>query len=760
MNTRLECPDTQALIVVPVRMLAILLFAGIATMTVLDSGCGGYRGPTTEKPAEPAEETPPPPPPPKPIALAELSLVRLDPGQRVTVELQVERNGNEGAIQVVLEGAPEGIAIAPAPLEIPAGESAGKLELAAAQTLGDAELKATIKVTAKVGDLQAERSLDLTVNKINLPSFQPPDEMVFQPGATRTMDLAVERNGYQGPLELRVEDLPEKFAAKVENVAAEKSAAKLEITAAADAPDGPQTFRVAATPYGRAVDVKISVKVDRLPYLVKSFMVVTLKPAGATRVEIPVERRSYQGPLSLEVTDLPEGVTAPKADLAAGQTTATLQFAAAPTAKEGVRSAKVVSTGGPLTCTDPLIVRVSQGESGFLPREITADPESFPLLRRGSFGGRLTVESKDALLNAYGGTQQSEEAVIRGLRWLAAHQQPDGSWSLKNYWQDVPACDCYSDFEKEVADYDTGGTAFGVLPFLGAGVYHTGGPEKPLELVEFRKRVFNAITFLTRNQTRGDDPNTAGKLAGTMYAHALGTMALCEAYGLSGDERLKVPAQLAVKYLAEAQHSEGGWRYGPKQPGDMSVTAWVFLAIRSGQLAGLPIGHSSLTRAERFVDSCAVGPEGAKFSRYSYLPPTPETPAPEKLSLSAAGLLARQYLGWSKDNPDLSAGCQYLAQHLPPESGNQLGEIYYYHYATQVLHHMEGADFDLWNHRMREHVIRTQEKEGHKAGSWSPEGTDWGSRGGRIYSTAMALLTLEVYYRHLPMYRPLKRTGE
>ncbi len=69
---------------------------------------------------------------------------------------------------------------------------------------------------------------------------------------------------------------------------------------------------------------------------------------------------------------------------------------------------------------------------------------------------------------------------------------------------------------------------------------------------------------------------------------------------------------------------------------------------------------------------------------------------------------------------------------------------------------MEGPNFDLWNHRLREHLIRTQEQSGHKTGSWNPEGTDHGHRGGRIYATAMATLTLQTYYRHLPMYRHVK----
>jgi hypothetical protein len=84
--------------------------------------------------------------------------------------------------------------------------------------------------------------------------------------------------------------------------------------------------------------------------------------------------------------------------------------------------------------------------------------------------------------------------------------------------------------------------------------------------------------------------------------------------------------------------------------------------------------------------------------------------------------------------------------------------LYYYYYATQVLHHMEGMDWDLWNHYMREHLLRTQIKEGHATGSWDAEGADWGARGGRLYSTSLALMTLQVYYRHLPMYRKIIRT--
>jgi len=404
---------------------------------------------------------------------------------------------------------------------------------------------------------------------------------------------------------------------------------------------------------------------------------------------------------------------------------------------------------------------------------VKANPNLSSLLRRGSFGGRLTAASKKALLEAYGGTPESEAAVMRGLKWLAAHQQPDGHWSLKTYGEDVEGCDCQLKMEKKVVNSNIAGTAFGVLPFLGAGVAHNRAPEEPPELAEYESVVKKALTYLALNQIRKpkddledgrldyvpeNNPESRSerkserksdtKYDNNMYAHALGTIALCEGFGLSGHDRLRLPAQRAIKHVLQAQHKEGGWRYGPRQPGDTSAVAWQFLAIRSGQLGGLAIEKDPLLRAARFIDSCAAGPEESKMSRYSYMPDQEA-----KLSVTAASLLTRQYLGWKQDMPALKAGVKWIMENLPPESATALGDVYYYYYATQVLHHMEGPEFDIWNARMREHLIRLQEKSGHKAGSWSPEGVVFGEAGGRLYATCMALITLEVYYRHLPMYR-------
>jgi hypothetical protein len=354
----------------------------------------------------------------------------------------------------------------------------------------------------------------------------------------------------------------------------------------------------------------------------------------------------------------------------------------------------------------------------------------------GGFGWRNS-KTLD-LVKREGGTDESERAVALGLKWLALHQSPDGRWSLNRYHVHNPQCRCKTPAEENVRDNDTAATAFGLLPFLGAG--HTHKKKTGYEGV-----VFRGLSWLISKQ------DAKGDLGGGMYAHALGTIALCEAYGMTSDPKLRVHAQRAINFIVYAQNPmTGGWRYAPRTDGDTSVVAWQVMALRSGQMAGLEVPSSVLDLARRWLDSCGTDDN----SRYSYTPGSGATPP-----MTAAGLLNRQYLGWGPRNPSLHKGCQYLLQHLPPSKPanenvkENLGRIYYYYYATQVMHHMEGEYWQRWNPLMRDFLIRTQEKDGHMAGSWSPVGADYGNAGGRIYATSLAILTLEVYYRHLPLYR-------
>ena len=97
-----------------------------------------------------------------------------------------------------------------------------------------------------------------------------------------------------------------------------------------------------------------------------------------------------------------------------------------------------------------------------------------------------------------------------------------------------------------------------------------------------------------------------------MYEHGLASIALCECFGMTGDQRVGQAAQAALDFIAEAQDpSGGGWRYQPRTPGDTSVTGWQVMALKSGQMAGLNVSTGVLEKAKQFlesVSSCGTGP--------------------------------------------------------------------------------------------------------------------------------------------------------
>jgi hypothetical protein len=154
-------------------------------------------------------------------------------------------------------------------------------------------------------------------------------------------------------------------------------------------------------------------------------------------------------------------------------------------------------------------------------------------------------------------------------------------------------------------------------------------------------------------------------------------------------------------------------------------------------------------RIGRWLDSVERGPSGG---HYAYHPTRPES-----LAMTAEGLLMRQYLGFTRDNPRLRVGADHLDAHLPDTSQR---DAYYWYYAMQVMYHMQGSHWEDWNGRLRDMLTVMQSQQGGTAGSWAPDQptTDrWGSAGGRLYVTCLHLLILEVYYRHLPLYQQLDR---
>jgi hypothetical protein len=332
---------------------------------------------------------------------------------------------------------------------------------------------------------------------------------------------------------------------------------------------------------------------------------------------------------------------------------------------------------------------------------------------------------KEALLKAYGGTSHTEGAVALGLRWLANRQKRDGLWSLSGPYADGSR-----------ANNEAAATAMALLAFQGAGYTPQSDPQHAFTTVV--RRGWNAMLKMMDDDGRFFHDVPTGH---QLYTQAQCTIALCELFAMTGDYQYRDAAQKAVDYCVKIQANEGGWRYNPGSESDMSVTGWFVMALQSARMAGLDVPSPTLDRVNDFLNSVARD-EG---TRYAYRAQDGAT-----LALTAEGLLCRQYLGWEHNDPRLQAGVAYLLDNLP--DWNQRN-VYYWYYATQVLHHMEDSPWRIWNAEMRKLLPEKQVKRGRERGSWDPGGDRWGGEGGRLYVTCLSIYILEVYYRHLPLYQ-------
>ena len=344
-----------------------------------------------------------------------------------------------------------------------------------------------------------------------------------------------------------------------------------------------------------------------------------------------------------------------------------------------------------------------------------------------------TASDRNGILRRRGGSPETEAAVQAALKWLVAHQSSDGHWDAGRFGAGRETMTLGYNRNGAGAKADTAMTGLALLALLGSGNTHRDGP--------YADNVRRGLNFLLSVQ--GSDGNLGGQAAMSafMYSHGIASFAVSEDYAMTHDKRLETPLRAAIGYTIARQHpTTGGWRYQPHETGDTSQLGWQLMALKSAELAGIPMPESTRAGAVRFLGSVASGTSGGLASyRPNELP---------SRAMTAEALVCRQFLGTSRGTPSADEAGDYLLGELPSA---QRINLYYWYYGTLAMYQLGGEHWQRWNAALQAALLDQQVSEGDMAGSWDPK-CIWGGYGGRVYSTAMSALCLEIYYRFLPLY--------
>lgn len=339
----------------------------------------------------------------------------------------------------------------------------------------------------------------------------------------------------------------------------------------------------------------------------------------------------------------------------------------------------------------------------------------------------------------FGATAQTENAVAAALNWLAANQSSDGRWDADQHGAGRETRNVLGHDRRDPrtgtmtgTQADTGITGLALLAFLGSGETHLSG--------EHRQNVQLALEYLLSVQA--SDGNLAGnaEVFAAMYCHGMATLAVGEAYALSGDDRLLPELKRAIGFTIAAQGSSGGWRYRPNEPGDLSQFGWQLMALKSADLGGLPTPIATRVKMVRFLQSCSIG---NKRGLAGYRPGDRAS-----RTMTAEGLVCRYFLDSENTPAALDEAAAYVIEERP---SNKAPNYYYWYYGTLAMFQRQGSDWQRWNAALQAELLARQQWNGSLAGSYDPDDL-WGGYGGRVYSTALATLCLEVYYRYLPIH--------
>ncbi|MEI6526358.1 MAG: prenyltransferase/squalene oxidase repeat-containing protein [Planctomycetota bacterium] len=378
-----------------------------------------------------------------------------------------------------------------------------------------------------------------------------------------------------------------------------------------------------------------------------------------------------------------------------------------------------------------------------------------------------------------GGDEDTEQAVRRALEFLAKSQSSDGNWSAQAFGAGQRSMDpgpknannekastekAYTEeaYRADTGKFaDTAMTGLALLAFLGAGHTHIdSGPYATTVkrgLVYLSEQQFPSGDLSGRNQI-GNQPTVRYS---RMYSHGIAGIALAEAYAMTQDKELLEPIRGAVGNTLKAMNPKtGGWRYdfASDDPGDTSQFGWQAMLLNSANASqASPLQGAHRVLLQRFLDSVATGKSGG-LAVYRNLTPQVRPPSQQaSAAMTAEALAIRSMLGLPMSAQATQEAKQMLLGQLP---GKGQTNFYSWYYATLALYHTKNQPeaWVVWNEAMKKELISTQIVHGELAGSWDPRCV-WGGHGGRIYTTALGCMCLEVYYRYLPIYQQQSLTA-
>jgi len=360
----------------------------------------------------------------------------------------------------------------------------------------------------------------------------------------------------------------------------------------------------------------------------------------------------------------------------------------------------------------------------------------------GSFGNR-TGSGRKLMVMQHGGNPKTESAVDKALEWLARNQEADGRWDNAKHG---------GKHNGPVGDVAM--TGYAVLAFLGAGHSERVG--------KYKDNVAKGVAYLIENQGKGHP----GRWVPLNYTNGIATMALSEAAAMGRVMKTREAAQKAVDGVDDAQIRRGNdsdreaWDYGAKGgTNDSSIMSWNILGLKSAKVAGLKVDPATFDGAIRWIDA---GQDLGNLKPGEHAPTewvggamayrgtcAVVVKGSGSIAVTAAAALCRLQIGGNGlDHPGVTGPCNMMMKRLPKDWPYNL---YYGYYGTLVMFQKGGEHWKSWNEAMKKTLLDAQRKGGVEDGSW--DGADTACDESRVMTTALAVMSLEVYYRYLPMFR-------